>query len=218
MKTNLLFKWNIILILLCSINLKSQAKCSITLSSYNSQGSLGSANMPVVLNLTLIPGDTITMNVHESGCSVVAWGGWYYNGSLITGTVGFNSLSIVPQAGVYTVSFTCGGCLAPNPSVYFNIIFITTGIIESGYSYNLSFYPVPANNNLTISFSSIKESDYTFMFANALGNVVKEYTLQHLSGDFKQEEDLSGLADGVYFLSVHNKDIIEKRRFLKISQ
>ena len=217
MKTNLLLRWVIILILLCSINLKSSAKCTITLSSYNSQGSLGSANMPVVLNLTLIPGDSVTMIVHESGCNVT-WGGWYYNGSFITGTAGFNSLSIVPQSGVYTANFTCGGCLAPNPSVYFNIIFIITGINESHNLTNLSLYPIPAKSNLGFSLSSLKESDYTLTITNALGEVVIEHILHYVLGDCKQEEDITALADGVYYLSIKNKDMLETRRFLKVSE
>jgi hypothetical protein len=67
---------------------------------------------------------------------------------------------------------------------------------------SIQLYPSPAHDLLNVAFKSKDESEYNVAVTNALGQVVIQRTLQAIKGDNKFSLDVSGLAQGVYFLSL----------------
>ncbi len=220
MKTNL--KKHLIIVALCFISLSVYSKCTFVPHCYNSLGlSIADPGSSLFMIYAAInPGDSIKMVVQGSGCNAY-FSGWFFNGNYLApggNQVDYTELKLIPQPGYYTFqTSSCNGC-GLNPFPGFTISFATTEINEINYLSNLNINPVPANNNLTISFTSRKPSDYILIFTNAFGIVVRQNILKNISGDFKLEEDLSYLSNGVYYLTIHNSDIIETQKFLKIHQ
>jgi len=81
------------------------------------------------------------------------------------------------------------------------------GISENSFANFLTFYPMPAGNNLTI-LNDNKET-LNGVFINALGQKVKCVTIE--SG--KKNIDVSGMTEGIYFLNINDKNnsVVTKR-------
>ncbi len=160
------------------------------------------------------PGDSIRIDLYGDpiDCSNLWFDTlWYFNDTIeLTGVAlaGGAYLKIAALPGVYE--------MIRGDTTKIHVSYVTS-INENKLFNGLNIYPVPANNKLNISFISTKPADYTFTLSNVLGKIIKEYTLKNISGEIKQEEDLSQFTDGVYFLVIHSADIIETRKFLKIT-
>jgi hypothetical protein len=72
-------------------------------------------------------------------------------------------------------------------------------------------YPNPSQGNISIALDMAKTEDVTVTITNALGSVVKTFTLQGVSNGV-YPVDLSGEAKGAYEVSVKSgTNIITKR-------
>lgn len=219
MKNYLLFRKFILIVLLSVTVGKTYSGCGPVAKGYIIHNGLttfaGVVPFPQPIYLTINPGDSIELKIAGDlgNCGYNFSGNWTYNNMPLLNTGGITLITL-GQQGTYVAPCTAFPCYAGPFYVTFNAV----GLNNINYLSFINLSPIPAKNNLTISFSSIKENDYTLTFANALGDIVKEYTLYHVLGEIKQEEDITALADGVYFLSIHNKDMIETRRFLKIKE
>ena len=199
------------------------SKCGASAGIYNITQDTGFwAPISATLTIYINTGDSVSMALTIYGSPGLTWNGWYYNNVYFCPVLtqpGFGStaqLKFIPLPGTYYVS---GGDINCSGYAEFHVLSLTTsGFQEHNYLTNLKLFPNPARENLTILFSSALRNVYILTFTNAFGSVVKEYYMQNVSGNFKKEEDVSELADGVYFLSIHNNDMIETRRFLKIRE
>lgn len=211
----------VLLAWLCFISIQSFSKCNgigASCSLHPQNTLIGHTNSYPNLDLDLY----ITVNVGDSVRMVTqldftcppfnSSNIWYYNDTIpLIGTTGFgwSQLIILPMPGIYKNMFS---------TVFTARIHISyaTSFNEITPIRGLNIYPIPVTYNLNISFTSIKPSDYTITITNDLGSNIKEYSLSNVSGEMKQTFDLSQFTDGIYFLSIHNDEMIETRKILKI--
>jgi hypothetical protein len=82
--------------------------------------------------------------------------------------------------------------------------FRTVGISENGSSSvnNSYIYPNPAKNNATVKVNLVTNSKVQIQVLNTIGQVVKTTQSQGQTGANSIQVDLSGLASGIYLVSV----------------
>lgn len=79
-------------------------------------------------------------------------------------------------------------------------------------------FPNPVNSNLFIQFSSTLSGDATVKVINPLGQQEMSSVVTNISADNTTELDLSGLPDGVYFLTISIAGRATTRTIVKISK
>lgn len=90
---------------------------------------------------------------------------------------------------------------------------ITTGINVSSLT-DLSIYPNPATNKLSIEFSSTESSQATLTIANLLGQVVYSETMELVNGFNKKELNVSSLNDGFYLVNIKSNQGTTTRKLI----
>ena len=86
---------------------------------------------------------------------------------------------------------TCESCLISN-------------VDEHSVVTGLTVYPVPADEMLTVNFTSLMDQRMTLRLVNALGQVVVEENLGMVSGQRVLNINTSNLSAGIYSLSITN--------------
>ncbi|MPM25339.1 hypothetical protein SDC9_71830 [bioreactor metagenome] len=114
---------------------------------------------------------------------------WYIDGTIISGAT---SQTYTPaQSGTYTVVTTdANGCDATSDP------FVIEGIEENDFS-TLNILPNPTNGMLLLSGSAISEENYSVSVTDVSGKEMMTYQNEN-------SIDLSGLSDGMYFITVRN--------------
>lgn len=79
---------------------------------------------------------------------------------------------------------------------------------------SIQVYPNPSRGNFFIEFSSPSTASIDYKVLNSLGKVV--YAKQNISvnGQYKETLDLSGFAEGMYFLMISNEDQSTHKRII----
>jgi len=81
-------------------------------------------------------------------------------------------------------------------------------------SFNL--YPNPANESVTIAFSSENESSYVLELTDMMGKIVKNEVTNAGIGENTYVMNLTGIAKGVYFIRISNDKITLVKKITKI--
>jgi hypothetical protein len=129
---------------------------------------------------------------------------WYLNGILINGAT---SQTYVPiQNGIYTVEITDSiGCSATSSPCS-----ITNGIEQYSGSNSINIFPNPANDIITIE-NSFFSNDQTIYVYNIQGQLLIQQPLRQIKSDI----DISGFANGMYFIRVSSGDGNAVKKFVK---
>jgi hypothetical protein len=85
------------------------------------------------------------------------------------------------------------------------LILSTKDIEKEALIKNLTLYPNPATNQLTISYASIPQHDNKIEIYNAVGVLLKYIPLPPSKGDSNAEIDISELPKGLYFVKIGNE-------------
>lgn len=136
---------------------------------------------------------------------------WYWNGSLIPGATSQNYTATT--GGNYYVMVTYYNT-CPYQSNTINMI--STNIVNSSLVDDLFIYPNPANNQITIDFTSIKSEQVTVRYKNLLGQLVFEKpfeVLENQKNSFNQ--DISEFNKGVYFVEIEFENSTHVRKVIK---
>ncbi|MBL0342799.1 MAG: T9SS type A sorting domain-containing protein [Bacteroidetes bacterium] len=129
------------------------------------------------------------------------------------GTVTSTSTTLVTTSTAVTVNFatTAGsvkvrGNNACGSASYFSkaVTFTCRVADDTNQGLALSFYPVPANEILNITFESTIETTNSIRLTNLLGKDVIVQSGTSTIGTNQSEMDLSAITPGVYFLEVVN--------------
>jgi hypothetical protein len=81
--------------------------------------------------------------------------------------------------------------------------YITLGVKENASnSIDLSVYPNPAKDNLTISYYNENGNNASYQVLNALGQVIKQDYLGNDKGIIRSEVNVESLPSGIYFVKV----------------
>jgi len=139
------------------------------------------------------PGDTLAVKSNSTGQGgnpVKAWEQW-------------------ANDSWYNFSVAWGGNLNVKLGI-FPIICMSTGIEETQQE-NVSIYPNPASNNLTIDFINNVPKNLNIYLFNSLGTLVK--TINNDAFDnYKTNISLENLSSGLYYISIRtNKGVFNKK-------
>lgn len=86
-----------------------------------------------------------------------------------------------------------------------------SGINEIGMLKNISVFPNPAENYLTVSLNSIQEQSIRLELLNTIGQVVFSENYENVSGEISKTIDLTDLSKGIYSIRI----ISEKQQYFK---
>jgi hypothetical protein len=109
---------------------------------------------------------------------------------------------------VTTPSFACEG---PREEVVVTLI----GIDEMESVSNLSVYPVPATETLTVSYASASAEALQFNVYNAVGQLVMSQNVNANVGTTQTEVNVAELAQGVYQLEIQKGTARSTTKFVK---
>lgn len=145
-----------------------------------------------------------TPTISQEGDSLLAtWnvGQWYFEEDAIPGATHW---ILIPEAdGYYTFEYTEFGCLARSEPFLFSN---TTGIENGSLPYEVSLYPVPAENLINIRS---EHHFISFEIFDAFGRLVK-------SGDMNgMALDIGSLAAGYYQIALHSPEGVVVKKFIK---
>jgi hypothetical protein len=80
---------------------------------------------------------------------------------------------------------------------------LATGITQDEESiFNLNLYPIPAKDELNISFSTSEGENSVIQLLDILGNIVSEQISNSVSGSFQGFLQISSYSKGIYFLRI----------------
>jgi ASPIC and UnbV/FG-GAP-like repeat/Ig-like domain CHU_C associated/Secretion system C-terminal sorting domain len=111
----------------------------------------------------------------------------------------------------WTVSTPAFACEGPREEVLVTLI----GIDELQSVADLSVYPIPAQDHLTVSYSSSSHEVMTAMIYNAMGQVVQSQNVAIAVGKNQLDLQIDGLAQGVYQLDLVKGDAHSTVKFVK---
>lgn len=163
---------------------------------------------------TVIIGAPSAPSITANGATLTATAGtsyqWYLNNTIISGATGMTYT--VSQNGNYTVVVTTSGCTDTSSSFSY-----TTGITEVAAIANISVYPNPANNQVTISFDAMKNSGQPLVIElkNELGQSVKKTVLNQTGINTNVSFDMSALPQGIYFVCMKDNTTVINKKFVK---
>ena len=134
--------------------------------------------------------DDITMTADLSGAAY-EWVDCNDNYSLIGGAT--NQVYTATNNGDYAVIVTDNGCIDTSACMTVSVI----GIIENNFDTEISVYPNPTNQDITIDLGG-EYSDVVIRVTNALGQIID---VKHITSSSKVELSLDG-APGTYILEI----------------
>jgi len=86
-----------------------------------------------------------------------------------------------------------------------------TGIADKSSDDNFILYPNPANHNITIENTSANNNEGLIFIFNLQGQLLMQQPMSQLKTDI----DISGFANGMYFVKVKTDNVIKVKRFVK---
>jgi hypothetical protein len=88
------------------------------------------------------------------------------------------------------------------------------GIDENNNINNLTLYPNPASENMTIEFNSVSSTTIKIELLDVTGKVIKNVNANNVIGDYKYSMNTSDLAKGIYFLKISSDKSIETKKVI----
>ena len=148
-------------------------------------------------------GDTLTSS---AGISYQ----WYFNGFQISGAT--NQTYIAQASGYYSVTTSdVNGCPSTSAQQWISLI----GIDEPGDQTLIYIYPNPVSSTLTLLVETKRRPQLHLELQDAIGKKIFAEDIDLVSSPFKKEFDLSGIAAGVYFISIESQDSRLVRKIVK---
>ena len=136
---------------------------------------------------------------------------WYWNGSLIPGATSQNYTTTT--VGNYDVMVTYFNT-CPYQSNTINII--SVNVSTNSIDNDLKIYPNPANNQITIDFTSAIQEHVFIRFKNMLGQQLSENRIEFVAKQkFFLTQDISEFESGVYFVEIEFGNSKQVRKIIK---
>ena len=127
-----------------------------------------------------------------------------------TGTLPDTAEFTVPAglpSGGYSLVVTANG--NASDSIHFNYTACTLGIAEAeSLNDNLSAYPNPANDEITVAYKSKVNGNYRIKIVDIIGRIVNEESDKAIAGNNFHQINLNGITSGIYLLSVQQGDAV----------
>lgn len=99
----------------------------------------------------------------------------------------------------------------------FEIMYTTTSFIPEFNKdlNNISVFPNPVKENMIISFRTEGSQDLKITIFNNLGCTVYDEIIRDFSGQMNKTIDMSGKADGIYFVTIRSNDNLYTTKIVK---
>ena len=209
----------ILFIVLMLLSKLSEAKCRFicNCTNYNQYTTVYpnfTIGLPDTTTILINNGDSIRLYINESGSCQLYNVYWLFNGDTIYGTTISNNHSsfiITHDPGVYSVHYVGDF----SGEITFNIVLNPAAISEYDFPGNLTIYPNPFKDILSIEFQNKQCKEITFSIRNVLGETVFTTTENKPISNFKTELDVSTLSKGVYFLEATMDEEKITRKLIK---
>lgn len=132
---------------------------------------------------------------------------WYFNGSLIPGAT--NQYYLFTANGNYYVEvFNALGCSTASAVFTVNDV----GISENSNAVSMQLYPNPTSGNISVEFNLRDAAPLKINLMNISGQLIYSETVNAAAGNFKKQIDLSGFANGIYYLqTITNNEVINRK-------
>ena len=135
---------------------------------------------------------------------------WYRDGTAIPGAI--NQLLIFTLNGNYYVQvFNAQGCSTSSVIINVNDV----GISEISENAQITVYPNPTSDLISLELNSSKEDNFTLDLMNATGELIASTNLSHFSGTVIKKFDLRGMANGIYFIEIISNDKVFTKKVMK---
>jgi hypothetical protein len=135
---------------------------------------------------------------------------WYFNGTLIPGAT--NSWYNYTANGNYYVQvFNSLGCSTSSV----NTTVSDVGIDEFSDGSQMNVYPNPASGDLAIALDMKSAAKMKLSIMNISGQVIWSQELNANTGEQQLKIDLSGFANGMYYLNVMTSDEVINKKIIK---
>ncbi len=136
---------------------------------------------------------------------------WFLNGDPIPGANNITYTAI--QSGNYHVEYIGpNGCPTATPIEEFTL---QVGVEELSLFDVLDIYPNPGKGQFTIRGQLPTYEEVTIELTNMLGQTLQPAIVLGSTNDFVQPVDISGYANGVYFIRIHASESIITVRYVK---
>jgi hypothetical protein len=96
----------------------------------------------------------------------------------------------------------------------FELSSTSTSIDNSYLDLKFSIYPNPTNNILTLDFSSKNNDKSVLSITNIVGEKIKEFQINTVSGINTLNLNLEGINNGVYFINFINNSSKSTKKFV----
>jgi hypothetical protein len=90
----------------------------------------------------------------------------------------------------------------------------TTGVEENKNINNLTLYPNPASENVTIEFNSLVSTSVKLELLDVTGKLMKSVNATNVIGNYKYSMNTTDLAKGIYFLKVSSDKSVETKKVI----
>ncbi|MFL5764652.1 MAG: SBBP repeat-containing protein [Bacteroidia bacterium] len=135
---------------------------------------------------------------------------WYLGGSPIAGANG-SYYNYTTNGTYYVQVFNALGCSSSSASVVVNDV----GISEFSNGSRMNVYPNPSSGDLTLDLDMKAPVEMKLSIMNISGQVIWSEEIAAAAGNNKKQIDLSGFADGMYYLRVISNDESISRKIVK---
>jgi subtilisin family serine protease len=169
---------------------------TITISVLNAAGCSGSSDSVFVIE-HLLPTDPVIIANADTLTSTSANSyQWYLNGAPVFGAN--NQNYTIQQSGDYFVMITdANGCIAYSDTLYISQTGLTERMPEG-----VEVYPNPTDGMFYVSIDKGVFAQFSLRVINTLGEIVFEQKVMDASQNNNVPINLSGHADGVYFVQI----------------
>ena len=185
-----------------------------TVTGTNALGCTGTSTQLITVNplptvsLNLAAIDTQCVALNSIGLTGESPSGGVFSGPGVTGNV-FNPSAA--GVGTWTITYTysdVNGCANSATGIIY--VDVCTDVINGANSNNISVYPNPVNELLTVDASATNGISLVFIMNN-LGQVV--YSNENVAG--KITIDMSSFANGIYSLQLKNGNSVVTKKIVK---
>jgi len=162
------------------------------------------------------------------------------NGQSLTYTIVSGNIqdafSIDPNTGIITVLESAALNMSVNPVFILEVevedngqgnltdqatvvvaLIAPTSVDESAHNiFMVNIFPNPVNEYMNITFDNVKRDELVVKVINFQGKIIYKNVYSNMSPTFEDKINVSEWGEGLYIVSIHNGDIFEQKKLIKL--
>lgn len=160
-------------------------------------------------NSTMMMRDTVAKAKQNLSGMAMSWATFNINLTYLSSTAPDSAIIVLSASGNTPVN---GSYLYVDNLSFSGTV---TGVknIENNIS-NVSIYPNPSTDNISIEMNVQKMSSVKFQLVDLTGKLIKELNAGDIQGKYNTTINTVGIAKGTYFLKVNANDAVEVKKII----